>query len=39
MLEPHKRLIVAAGTSTGSPAATAMRPTFRLSSPAWLAQP
>ena len=31
---------VAAGTSTGRPASSsAMRPTLRLSSPAWLAQP
>jgi hypothetical protein len=33
-------LIVVPGTSTGSPASSAdMRATFRLSSPAWLAQP
>ena len=39
-LEPHKRLIVAPGTSTGKPASkAAMRATLRLSSPAWLAQP
>src|SRR5213595_1344379 len=38
--EPHSRFIVAAGISTGSPASrTAMRATFRLSSPAWLASP
>ena len=40
MLEPHRRLMVAPGTSTGSPASSAaMRATLRLSSPAWLAQP
>ena len=39
-LEPHRRLTVLAGTSTGRPASSAaMRPTLRLSSPAWLAQP
>jgi hypothetical protein len=38
--EPHKRLIVVAATSCGSPASRlAMRATLRLSSPAWLAQP
>ncbi len=38
--EPQSRLIVAAGTLVGSPASSAaMRPTLRLSSPAWLAQP
>ena len=38
--EPHSRLMVAAGTPAGSPASSsAMRPTLRLSSPAWLAQP
>ena len=38
--EPHRRLTVAPGTSTGSPASSAaMRATLRLSSPAWLAQP
>ncbi len=38
--EPHRRLIVAPGTSIGSPASSAaMRATLRLSSPAWLAQP
>jgi len=40
MPEPHSRLIVAPGTSIGSPASRAdMRATLRLSSPAWLAQP
>ena len=40
MLEPHSRLTVVPGTSTGRPASSsAMRPTLRLSSPAWLAQP
>ena len=39
-LEPHRRLIVVPGTSGGKPASSsAMRPTLRLSSPAWLAQP
>ena len=39
-LDPHSRLTVVAGTDTGSPASrTAIRPTLRLSSPAWLAQP
>ena len=39
-LEPHSRFTVVPGTSTGSPASrTAIRPTLRLSSPAWLAQP
>ena len=34
-LEPHSRLIVAPGTSFGSPASSsAMRATLRLSSPA-----
>ena len=38
--EPHSRLTVVAGTLTGRPASrTAIRPTLRLSSPAWLAQP
>ena len=38
--EPHSRFTVTAGTETGSPASsTAIRPTLRLSSPAWLAQP
>ena len=38
--EPHRRLTVVPGTSTGSPASRpAMRATLRLSSPAWLAQP
>ncbi|CFO06129.1 Uncharacterised protein [Bordetella pertussis] len=38
--EPHRRLMVAPGTSIGSPASkAAMRATLRLSSPAWLAQP
>ena len=39
-LDPHNRFTVFAGTSTGKPASSAaMRPTLRLSSPAWLAQP
>ena len=38
--EPHKRLIVVAGTENGTPASkVAILATFRLSSPAWLAQP
>ena len=38
--EPHRRLTVWPGTSTGSPASSkAMRATLRLSSPAWLPQP
>jgi hypothetical protein len=38
--EPHSRLTVEPGTSSGSPASSAdMRATLRLSSPAWLAQP
>jgi hypothetical protein len=38
--EPHRRLMVAPGTSTGRPASRLlMRATLRLSSPAWLAQP
>ncbi len=38
--DPHKRLTVAPGMDTGSPASsTAMRPTLRLSSPAPLASP
>ncbi len=38
--DPHSRFMVAAGTEAGIPASnTAMRATFRLSSPAWLAQP
>lgn len=38
--DPHRRLTVVAGTPTGQPASrTAMRPTFRLSSPAWFAHP
>ena len=38
--EPHRRLMVAPGTSTGRPASRpAMWATLRLSSPAWLAQP
>ncbi len=38
--EPHRRLMVAPGTSIGRPASNAaMRATLRLSSPAWLAQP
>jgi hypothetical protein len=40
MLEPHRRLTVAPGTSGGSPASSSdMRATLRLSSPAWFAQP
>ena len=40
MPEPHRRLTVVPGTSTGRPASRPdMRPTLRLSSPAWLAQP
>ena len=40
MPEPHSRLTVAPGTLVGRPASSAaMRATFRLSSPAWLAQP
>ena len=40
MPEPHRRLTVVPGTSTGSPASRALiRATLRLSSPAWLAQP
>src|SRR6266852_3295213 len=36
----HSRLTVTPGTRSGSPArSTAIRATFRLSSPAWLAQP
>ena len=39
-LEPQRRLTVVPGTSVGRPASSsAMRPTLRLSSPAWLAQP
>src|SRR4051794_11082717 len=38
--EPQSRLTVVAGTETGRPASsTAIRPTLRLSSPAWLGQP
>jgi hypothetical protein len=38
--DPHSRLMVVPGTSTGSPASsTAIRATSRLSSPAWLAHP
>ena len=38
--EPHKRLRVPPGTGTGSSASSAaIRATFRLSSPAWFAQP
>ena len=37
---PHSRFTVCPGTETGSPASSsAMRPTLRLSSPAWLAHP
>ena len=40
MPDPHRRLTVVPGTSTGRPASSAaMRATLRLSSPAWLAQP
>src|SRR5579864_5385141 len=40
MPDPHRRLTVWPGTSTGKPASSrAMRATLRLSSPAWLAQP
>ena len=40
MLEPHRRLTVVPGTSSGNPASSAaIRPTLRLSSPAWFAQP
>ena len=38
--EPHSRLIVPPGTTSGRPASSvAIRATLRLSSPAWLAQP
>ena len=38
--EAQRRLTVAPGTSTGSPAISdAIRATLRLSSPAWLVQP
>jgi len=38
--DPHSRFTVAPGISTGSPASsTAIRATFLLSSPAWLAAP
>ena len=38
--DPHSRFTVAPGTSTGRPASrTAIRATFLLSSPAWLAAP
>ena len=38
--DPQSRLTVVAGTEVGSPASsTAIRPTSRLSSPAWLAHP
>jgi hypothetical protein len=38
--DPHSRLTVAPGTSTGRPASrTPIRATFRLSSPAWFAAP
>ena len=38
--EPHRRLIVVPGISSGRPASSsAIRATLRLSSPAWLAQP
>ena len=40
MPEPQRRLMVVPGTETGRPErSTAIRPTLRLSSPAWLAQP
>ncbi len=39
-LDPHSRLTVVPGTVSGRPASSsAIRPTLRLSSPAWLAQP
>jgi hypothetical protein len=38
--DPQSRFTVAPGISAGSPASrTAIRATFRLSSPAWLAAP
>ena len=38
--EPHSRLIVGPGTSTGRPASSdAILATLRLSSPAWFVQP
>ena len=38
--DPHSRLMVAPGTSSGNPdSSAAMRATLRLSSPAWFAQP
>jgi hypothetical protein len=38
--DPHSRFTVAPGISTGRPASsTAIRATFLLSSPAWLAAP
>src|SRR6476469_6998824 len=40
MPEAQRRFTVSPGTDTGSPASsTAIRATFRLSSPAWFAQP
>ncbi len=40
MLDPHSLFTVVPGTSTGRPASsTAIRPTLRLSSPAWFAHP
>jgi hypothetical protein len=40
MPDPHSRLTVTPGTSTGRPASSAaIRATLRLSSPAWFAQP
>src|SRR6267142_986779 len=40
MLEPHRRFTVVPGTSFGKPdSRSAMRATFRLSSPDWFAQP
>ena len=39
-LDPHKRFTVDPGISFGRPArSSAIRPTFRLSSPAWFAHP
>jgi hypothetical protein len=40
MPDPQRRFTVVPGTESGIPdRRTAMRPTLRLSSPAWLAQP
>jgi len=39
-LDPHRRFTVVPGTIAGRPASSsAIRPTLRLSSPAWFAQP